>query len=75
MLKHINVEHGVSAHLVDLVPSLAEGEDGGVDQMVDGEVSELLYEIIPAHPNQRFTGVYILENTPPPGGGGGINMA
>ncbi len=37
-------------HHDDLLPGLAEGKEGGVDEVVDGQVSELIHKILPAHP-------------------------
>ena len=47
------VSYVLSTYHDDLFPGLAEGEEGGVDQMVDGQVSELIHKIIPAHPESE----------------------
>ena len=39
------------AQLDGLVPCLAEGEQGRVDEVVDGQVGELLYKVVPGHPS------------------------
>ena len=39
---------GRQAHI--LLPGLGEGEEGGVDDVVDGQVCELYHKIIPGHP-------------------------
>jgi hypothetical protein len=42
--------HVKKNHHDDLLPGLAEGKEGGVDEVVDGQVSELIHKILPAHP-------------------------